>query len=65
MNTGKAEALFQFNCAKKHGIKKVIWSDNKQEMITFYNNGVVVINNFNSLKVQFELEGKLCSVSIR
>lgn len=58
----KAEALFQLSVAQKSGIKKIARTND--EMIIFYNNGTVAVNNFNTIEVQFELQGNLYSIPV-
>lgn len=60
----KAEALFQLAVAKKSGIRKIVWVNDNKEMITFFNNGTVTMNDFNKLCVQFELSSKVWAVCV-
>ena len=60
----KAEALYQLAVAQKSGIRTVIWDDPKENMFVFYNNGTSTTNNFNELRVQFELNGKFFVVPV-
>ena len=60
----KAEALFQFAVAQRSGIKKVVWVNDNEAMLVFYNNGTVITNDFNKLSVQFELHGKFHVVPV-
>ena len=58
----KAEAIYQLNTAKNAGIQRVARLENS--VITVFNNRTVVINDFNSITVQFELNGQIYSVRI-
>lgn len=60
----KAEALYQLAVAQKSGIRTVVWDDPKENMFVFYNNGTSTTNNFNELRVQFELNGKFFVVPV-
>jgi len=60
----KAEALYQLAVAQKSGIRTIVWDDLKENMFVFYNNGTSTTNNFNELRVQFELNGKFFVVPV-
>lgn len=58
----QAEAIFQMAKARKSGIKRTY---SGKQLIIVYRNGVVTINDFSgSLTIQFELNGRICSVRI-
>jgi len=60
----KAEALFQLAVAQRSGVRSVVWANDNEEMITFFNNGTLTINDFNKLSVQFELNSNVWVVRI-
>ena len=59
----KAEAVFQLKEARSTGIQQTVRTDDNVG-VTIFNNRTVAITDFNSVTVQFELNGQIYSVCI-